>query len=150
MKRELKIIGRRDKADFTEWDLQDIDIKIDTGAYTSSIHCHHIYLENNGETQIVHFNLLDPSHKNYNNKPLSAPLHKVKKVKSSIGKAEKRYIIKSSIILFGKKYKIELSLTNRGNMRYPVLIGRKLLNKKFLVDTSLKNVSYNLKQSTIN
>ena len=36
------LIGRKDKADFPELSLNDIDIKIDSGAYTSSIHCTNI------------------------------------------------------------------------------------------------------------
>ncbi|MGB0424358.1 MAG: RimK/LysX family protein, partial [Flavobacteriales bacterium] len=38
----MKTIGRNDKADFPEIDLMNISIKIDTGAYTSSMHCHDI------------------------------------------------------------------------------------------------------------
>lgn len=145
MKGEKKIIGRRDKADFPDLGLSDIDVKLDTGAYTSSIHCHEIkVIEKNG-VKIVYFRLLDPEHPDYNHKLLSAPVFKEKKVKSSIGEAEYRYIIKSTMVLFGKRYKIQLSLTDRGNMRYPVLIGRRLLNNKFLVDTSLKNLSFNQK-----
>lgn len=147
MSKEKRIIGKKDKADFPLLGLENIDIKIDTGAYTSSIHCHEIKTEMVDGLKIVKFKLLDPTHKNYNHLSLSAPIHKEKKVKSSIGKAEKRYLIKSKIILFGKSYNIELSLTNRGSMRYPVLIGRKLLNKKFLVDTSLINLSYNHKSN---
>jgi hypothetical protein len=147
MKKEKLIIGRKDKADFPEWNLFDIDIKIDTGAYTSSIHCHEIQTEIIDGVKMVKFRLLDPSHDYYNHKLLSAPVFKEKKVKSSIGEAEKRYIIKSVIVLFGKKYKVDLSLTDRGSMRYPVLIGRKLLNQKFLVDTAEKNLSFNQKNA---
>ena len=41
-----KTIGRIDKADFPALDLFDIDIKIDTGAYTSSIHTHKVWIDN--------------------------------------------------------------------------------------------------------
>jgi hypothetical protein len=37
----------------------------------------------------------------------------------------------------------EFSLTERRGMRYPILLGRKLLNKRFLIDTSLVNLSQN-------
>jgi hypothetical protein len=148
MSKEKRIIGKKDKADFPLLGLSNIDIKIDTGAYTSSIHCHEITTEIIEGIKMVNFKLLDPSHAEYNHKYLSAPIHKEKKVKSSIGKAEKRYIIKSNMVLFGKNYVIQLSLTNRGSMRYPVLIGRKLLNNKFLVDTSQSNLSFNHKLNT--
>jgi len=41
-KRKLRTIGRIDKADFPELNLQNIEVKIDTGAYTSAIHCDYI------------------------------------------------------------------------------------------------------------
>lgn len=143
--KKQKIIGRKDKADFPDLGLENIDIKVDTGAYTSSIHAHHIVPFLKNEKQFVKFQLLDPKHPEYKNKTLVAEVLKEKKVKSSIGKAENRYIIKSKIIIFNKSYNIELSLTNRSEMKHPVLIGRKLLNKKFLVDTSQKDLSYILK-----
>lgn len=144
--KNLKIIGRKDKADFPDLGLENIEIKIDTGAYTSSIHAHKIEpFEKNGKS-FIKFYLLDPKHPEYKNKAIQAEVLKEKKVKSSIGKAEKRYIIKSKIVIFSKSYVLELSLTNRSKMKHPVLIGRKLLNKKFLVDTSQKDLSYNLKK----
>ena len=42
-----KIIGRVDKIDFPKLGLYNIDVKIDTGAYTSAIHCSDIIIENN-------------------------------------------------------------------------------------------------------
>lgn len=144
-KSKLKIIGRKDKADFPDLGLENIDIKIDTGAYTSSIHAHKIEpFEKDGKS-FIKFNLLDPKHPEYKNKAIKAEILKEKKVKSSTGVAENRYIIKSKIVLFNKSYVLELSLTNRSKMKHPVLIGRKLLNKKFLVDTSQKDLSYNIK-----
>ena len=49
---------------------------------------------------------------------------------------EERYVIKTIICLGGKKIWSTISLTNRDNMRYPVLIGRRLLKGKFLIDAN--------------
>ena len=136
------LIGRKDVADFPELELENIDVKIDTGAFTSSIHCYHIEeLEQNGE-KVIQFQLLDPSHEQYNDKVFVFKNFKLKSIKSSTGHAESRYIIKTNITLFGKFYPIELSLSERGEMKYPVLLGRKLLRKNFIVDVSKKNLSY--------
>ena len=54
---------------------------------------------------------------------------------------QKRYVINASVYFYGKKYKITLSLSDREKMNYPVLIGRKFLNKKFMVDVSQKNIT---------
>lgn len=148
MKKKLTI-GKKDKADFPELKLFDLDIKIDTGAYTSSIHCHKIKETIEDGTKYIEFQLLDPSHKDYNHKKFKVKNFTEKKIRSSNGKGEKRYIIKTKIFIFEKAYTIELSLSERSAMRFPVLIGRKLLNNKFIVDTSLSNISYNTKLNAL-
>ena len=141
-----KLIGRKDKVDFPKMRLYDIDAKIDTGAYTSAIHCHNIRVSEKDNLKYVTFNLLDPSHPDYNEKRFRVPLHAKKRIKSSIGKSEERCIIKTLITLFGEKFEIELSLSDRSKMEYPVLIGRKLLKKRFVVDVSKSNLSYKEKR----
>ncbi|HEX6982272.1 MAG TPA: RimK/LysX family protein [Balneolaceae bacterium] len=139
--KQLKVIGRLESIDFPEWDLFDIDAKIDTGAYTSSLHCHHIEpLEQNGQS-FVKFNLLDPSHETYNEKLFKLPVHQTKLIKSSNGSTEERIIVKTKVRIFDKIFKAELSLTDRSEMKYPVLVGRKLIKNRFLVDTSQKYLS---------
>lgn len=140
--KEKIIIGRKDIANFPELGLENIAVKIDTGAYTSSIHCHQIEeIEHEGQPAI-RFQLLDPSHEMYNEKVFVFHNFKLKTIKSSIGQSELRYIIKTKISMFGKRFPIELSLSERGDMRYPVLLGRKLLRKRFLVDPAEQNLSY--------
>jgi len=143
--RKKRIIGRIDKADFPDLDLFDIDVKIDTGAYTSSIHCHNINIIEKDHGRLVHFNLLDPSHPEYDEKDYLLPLHKTKIVKSSSGEAQERTFIKTFIVLYGRRLPIELSLTDRSDMRYPVLLGRKLLRHRFVVDVSQQHLSFHHK-----
>jgi hypothetical protein len=66
-------------------------------------------------------------------------------VKSSNGIVETRFTIKTEILIFNKIEEIELTLTERGSMKYPVLLGRKFLSKKFIVDTAKKNLSFKKK-----
>lgn len=143
-KRSVKIIGRIEQVSFPEWDLIDLDAKIDTGAYTSSLHCHHIEKIDDSH---IRFNLLDPTHDTYNEKLFELPIHKEKTVKSSNGITEQRFVVKTKIELMNERYDIELSLTDRSEMNYPVLLGRKLLKGRFLVDVSKKYLSNkNLKE----
>lgn len=142
----MKIIGRIDKADFPELNLRNINIKVDTGAFTSSIHTHDVKeIELNGEKHIE-FKLLDPSHPKYENIIFKVKSYEVKTLKSSFGNSEQRFIIKTNILIFDQEYPIEMSLSDRSDMKFPVLLGRKFLNKRFIVDTSLKNVSSKLKR----
>ncbi|MFD1094404.1 ATP-dependent zinc protease family protein [Salegentibacter chungangensis] len=140
---EKKIIGRFDKADFPALHLEDISVKVDTGAYTSSIHCKNI-VEKDG---ILHCTFLDEEHPLYNGKEFSFREFDIVFVRSSNGIIQKRYQVETNIKIFGKVYKISLSLSSRQEMRFPVLLGRKFLTKKFIVDTQLTDVSYNLKSN---
>lgn len=136
-----KTIGRIDKADFPTLDLLDIDIKVDTGAYTSSIHCHRYY-EEDGVLKCLFY---DKEHTHYNRKIIVFKNFDTTRVKSSNGLVQQRYKVKTKIVLFGKKYSIYLTLSDRNDMKFPILIGRKFLLRKFVVDVSLKHVSYKLK-----
>ncbi|MHB1146009.1 MAG: ATP-dependent zinc protease family protein [Lutibacter sp.] len=132
------LIGRTDIVDFPKLELFDIDIKIDSGANTSSFHCHSIEEEN----KVLKCQFLDPKHEKYHEKYFIFDEFTQKMVKSSNGITENRYLIKTEILIFNEIHPIELSLTERGSMKFPVLLGRKFLSKKFLVDTSKKNLSF--------
>lgn len=139
-KRPKALIGRREKADFPDLDLIGIDAKVDTGAYTSAIHCHDVELFDKDGKQWVRFKLLDPSHPGYNHKTFELPVHKIKSIKSSSGQAQKRCIIKTRIKIIDSAFEIELSLADRSAMEYPVLLGRKALTGRFIVDVSQLNI----------
>ncbi len=136
MKKEL--IGRIDKADFPDLNLSAIAIKIDTGAYTSSVHCSHIE-EEDGQ---LHCNFLDPEHPTYNHKAMIFNNYTQLNVRSSNGMLQKRYAITTTVKIFGKTHQIDLSLSDRSDMKYPILIGRKFLHGKFIVDPELENLSF--------
>ncbi|GAB2761529.1 ATP-dependent zinc protease family protein [Salinimicrobium soli] len=139
---EKKLIGRFDKADFPDLHLDDISIKIDTGAYTSSIHCDNI-VEKKGELRCT---FLDEEHPLYNGREFHFKDYDVVFVKSSNGIVQKRFQIQTHITLFGKTHKISLSLTTRQEMRFPVLLGRKFITKKYIVDTEYYDLSFKKKQ----
>ncbi|WP_051477649.1 ATP-dependent zinc protease family protein [Aquimarina pacifica] len=139
LEKEKKIIGRTDKVDFPLLTLEGIDVKIDTGAYTSTIHCSNI----KEIEQTLHCHFLDATHPEYNSKKFTFKNYDIIAVKSSNGQIEVRYAIKTKVNLFDKNYPITLTLSTRDDMRFPVLIGRKFLSGKFVVDPQLENQSYN-------
>ncbi len=136
------IIGRKDIADFEELDLYGIEVKVDSGAYTSSFHCHEIKCFTKNGDDWVKCNFLDPDHPKYHEKEFTFKVKKIRQVKSSNGMVEERISIVTEIELFGRKFPIELTLTERTDMKHPVLLGRKFTSKKFLIDTSRKNLSF--------
>ncbi|UXP33398.1 RimK/LysX family protein [Reichenbachiella agarivorans] len=139
------VIGRIDKIDLPEFELFDIDAKVDTGAYGSALHCHHVKITERNGKPTLEFMILDPDHPEYEGKVFYTTNFKEKMVKSSNGELENRQSITTEIVIFGKKRRVEFSLTDRSNMRNPILLGRKFLSKKFIVDVQLKNLSYNNK-----
>jgi hypothetical protein len=139
------LLGRTDIVDFPTLNLEGIDIKVDTGAYTSSFHSHSINVIDN----VLVCQFLDPKHEKYHKKQFKFTDFQQKKIKSSNGIVETRFSIKTKILIFNELMDINLTLTERGSMKYPVLLGRKFLNKKFIVDTAKKNLSYkNSKKNT--
>lgn len=134
MPKKLKLIGRREYVDFPGLGLHRLEAKIDTGAYTSALHCHDIEVRNIGGTPTLCFFLLDPLHPEYDQQKHCFTEFTKKTIKSSVGEAEERYIIKTLIRLGGKLIRTSISLTDRGGMRYPVLIGRKMIKNKFIID----------------
>ncbi len=130
-----QIIGRIERVDFPELGIKDIYAKIDTGAYSNTLHCRDIQVKENK----LYFKVLDPGHPIFSQKEHCFADFKQKKIKNSFGEVEKRYLIKTNIKIAGRLIKSIISLSDRGTMRYPVLIGRKSLRNKFVVDVSLKN-----------
>ena len=132
---QLKLIGRREFVDFPELHIQGIEAKVDTGAYTSALHCHDIKIREIKGRPVLCFKLLDPLHPEYNEQEHYFLDFTQKNIKNSLGE-EDRYIIKTLILIGGKKVRTSISLTDRGNMRYPVLIGRKMIKNKFIIDVN--------------
>ena len=136
------IIGRIDCIDMPEFGLENIEAKIDTGANRSSIHCSNIeHKMVDGEDTIL-FKI--PLVSEGSNVFHSSDFFK-KNIKSSSGHVENRYIIKTTLILFGKKIHTSFSLTDRTDMKYPILLGRKLLKSRYIVDVAQENLSFNFK-----
>ena len=95
----------------------------------------------------VEFIVLDKSHKDFTGKYIKEKISRIGEVKSSNGIKQKRYFIKTTIVVFNKKYIMELSLSHRDSMNYPLLIGRELIEQDFLVDVTKTNLSYEKKNN---
>ncbi|XPV67550.1 MAG: ATP-dependent zinc protease [Halarcobacter sp.] len=127
-----KIVGRKEIISILDLNLIDLDAKIDTGADSNALHCDDIVINEDS----VEFTLLDEIHPSYHGKRMKLPIYKIKRVKSSNGQVQLRPSIKVTVDFMGKKYKSVISLTNRSDMKFPMLIGRKFLHDRFLVDVS--------------
>ena len=130
MKKSKTIIGSEEFVSFPELNLDLIHARIDTGATTSSLGVKSI-IEVDGNIQC-----LLP-----NRKTIVFTDFKKKIIKSSFGHIEERYVVKILINVLGRKIRTDFTLANRSKMKFPILIGRKMLRGKFIVDVTLKNQS---------
>lgn len=133
-KKITRLIGRREYVDFPALGIHHIEAKIDTGAYTSSMHCEEIELLHKDGKDVLFFSILESP--GGQKKEFLFTGFSTKKIKNSFGEMEERYTIKTLLKIGRKKIRCSISLSNRDNMRYPVLIGRKPIKGKFLVDVS--------------
>lgn len=126
------VIGSFETVTFPDFNGYEVMAKIDTGAFTGALHCTKIREEETPEGPVLHFSPFD-----HPEVEITLSEFAVNHVKSSNGKAESRYFIDTNISLHGKTYPIVLSLADRSEMKWPVLIGRKFLRKNnFLVDVN--------------
>lgn len=133
----MEVVGYIESVDLAEMELFGLDAKIDTGADSCSLHCDDVQVKGEAVTFLLH----DEVHEAYHGKKITLPIYKIKKVRSSNGRSEERVFIKSSIKLGCKTYQAEISLTNRENMKYPMLIGRRFLSHHYLIDVSQKYIT---------
>lgn len=131
-KYNLRLIGRREYVSFPQLGLSNIEAKIDTGAYTSALHCEEIYLKD----QTLFFTVNEIPGDDSTKKEFRFEDFTTKKIKNSGGEMEERFIIRTVLKIGKKNIWARISLTNRDNMRYPILIGRKPLKGKFLIDVN--------------
>ena len=138
-----RIVGRRELVDFPQFQLWGVEAKVDTGAYTSAIHCSNIHLVTDAAgRQRLHVQLLDPSHPDFDGKPMEFAEFSLRDIKSSNGEVQERYVIRAILRIFGEDFNTEFSLSDRSDMKYPVLLGRLLLRHgRFVVDVTRRNVS---------
>jgi len=146
MLKTINTIGRQDKIDLPDFGLYDIDAKVDTGAYTSAINCSKVKLKTVNGVSTLSFSLTGMQLHEKKARRFSTTQFKVKRIKSSNGMIEERFVIFSKVILFKRRIKTEFSLSNRSNMKFPILLGRKLLRKGFIIDVHQKNLSYSKKK----
>jgi hypothetical protein len=139
---DKKIIGRFELVDLPEWELYGLQAKTDTGAYSCSIHCHEVRLSKADGVDILEFQLLDSDRPHYHDKIYRTKDFRIKKVTNSFGQSEERFLVKTKIMMFGELVETDFTLTDRGTMRFPILLGRKLLKKRFLVNVDRTNLSY--------
>lgn len=144
-KADKSIIGRNVKIDFGRRAI-GVPAKVDTGADGSSIWASNIRVDKNG---ILKFSLFGKGSPYYNGKVFRRTDYSVAMVKSASGHEIIKYRTHFTITIAGKKIKALFGLSDRSAHNFPVLIGRRTLSGKFLVDVSMSEVKNPKKTRTI-
>ncbi|HMS32210.1 MAG TPA: RimK/LysX family protein [Candidatus Saccharibacteria bacterium] len=140
MSRYQIIIGRFEHVNIADV-LQTVPAKIDTGAYRSSVHVDSVeeVKLKNGETKLK-FRLLGHA-SSPKTRVLSSKKFRKRIVVSSSGHKQIRYEVNLKLKLAGKIFVTPFTLSDRSKTIFPVLVGRKALNGRFLVDSSKSSIS---------
>jgi hypothetical protein len=128
-------------AGWREWvQLPDVGVpwikaKLDTGAQTSAIHAYDIAPFERDGADWVRFTIRPWQRSTEGEVVVESPVVDRRRVRSSSGHAQARYVVEMRLILAGREVTIEVTLTNRDRMGFRMLIGREALRQGFLVDS---------------
>lgn len=134
-KKTFKIVGWREWVSLPKLGVKSIKAKVDSGAKTSSLHAFDMEFYHRGDNEFVKFCVHPEQRTSHQTILCKAKVQEYRKVKSSNGATELRPVILTSINLMGESWDIEVTLTNRDEMGFRMLLGHQSLRKRFLIDT---------------
>lgn len=134
--KEREVIGWREWVSLPKLDIDNIKVKVDTGARTSSLHAYDIQTYKRNGKEFAKFKV----HPDQKDSKIIVACHaqiiEYRKIKSSNGSSELRPVIETEIKLMGQKWLIEITLTNRDEMGFRMLLGRASFRDRFFVDAN--------------
>lgn len=139
-KKEKTKIGWKEWCALPLLNIKEIKAKIDTGASTSALHAIVLNISSYNNVDYIRFKVFPHQSDKYAAKICKAPLVAKRFIMSSNGIKEKRYVIKTTLVIGKSSFETEITLTDRSPLRYRMLIGRLALKRRFLIDPSLAHL----------
>lgn len=130
------LIGSLELCSLPDLEINDLCVRVDTGAKTSSVHVDNIVELEEGDKLFISFDIHPDFHDVDVVVQRKAEVEKVRTIKSSNGTKEKRYVIITELVVAGQTWDIELTLADRSEMSYLMLLGRTSMEGRFIVDPS--------------
>ncbi|CTQ49551.1 ATP-dependent zinc protease family protein [Jannaschia donghaensis] len=124
--KNLLIVGWTETVSLPDLGLSDLKAKIDTGARTSALHASRIEQFDRDGTPWVRFRVRHEA--TQDRIQAECPVHDVRSIKNTSGVPQDRVIIRTNLLIAGRKWRIDLSLTDRSNMRLAMIVGRTALS----------------------
>jgi hypothetical protein len=131
-----EVIGWREWVALPDLGVDLIKTKVDTGARTSALHAFDIEHFKRKNQDWVRFCVHPIQRNDEVIKACTSRVHDSRAVTNSGGSTEHRWVITTIIVLGDESWPIELTLTNRDEMGFRMLIGRTAINGRFMVDPS--------------
>jgi hypothetical protein len=120
---------------------KSIYAKLDTGAYTSSIHAEEKELFERDGKKWVRFIVTEPRKKDAPRTRIEAPLIRIARIKNPGGESESREVVRLAFKIGDRKLRGDFTLNNRSNMLSAVLIGRTTIKELGWIDPSRTNLA---------
>lgn len=130
----LPIIGWREWVGLPDLGIKTIKAKVDTGARSSSLHAFDVHEFLKDGEKWVRFQIHPVQRKTKPSLEAEAKVLEYRHVRSSSGKATHRPVIITTLELQGQSWPVELTLANRDEMGFRMLLGREAFRERFLVD----------------
>ena len=124
----LTVIGWHECISLPELGLEDFAVKVDTGAKTTALHAENIETFYKDTQKWVRF--LSPEIPGTAPRMCEFPVFTKRAITNTSGTPETRIVIRTPMVLLGRKWKIDVSLTDRGTMRFPLILGRRALRNR--------------------
>jgi hypothetical protein len=134
--KEKMVIGSIEQCDLPDIGITELQVRVDTGATTSSLHVDNLETFKKAGKPWVRFDIHPDVYNISKVVSCESVLHDVRSIKSSNGVAEERYVIKTLMRLGDRSWSIQITLTNRSDMSYLMLLGRQGMRGRVLVDPS--------------
>jgi ribosomal protein S6--L-glutamate ligase len=149
MRKGKIVVGWKEHCALPEFNISSIVAKVDTGADTSCLHAveiepflYHGHIHVRFVTHPVQF---DES----NALACTAPTIDYRIVRSSNGQHERRYVIETELVLGKHHFITELTLSDRSELNFRMLLGKEFLSKTCLIDVGKKFCQDKLSVNTV-
>lgn len=127
-------LGWREWLALPELGITSIKAKVDTGARTSALHAFYLKPFTRDDTPWVRFGIHPRQGSDQTVVHCEAPVLDRRAVTDSGGHREERYVIETLVVIGDHHLRAELTLTDRENMRFRMLLGRTAMRGRFAVD----------------
>jgi hypothetical protein len=127
-------IGWREWVALPDLNVKAIKAKVDTGARSSSLHVFDLKVIEREGVQLARFKVYPAQRSKRDEIQAEATILEFRSVKSSSGKSSIRPVIVTTISLLDQTWQAEVTLANRDEMGFRMLLGREAFRNRFLVD----------------